>query len=86
MDSHHENNYFGFIHNTRGAESPARTSEGGAARPHYKEKIQYSTGVAGDGTAVKAMHDFGGKEPAMAYLEEELQANDAGPPAASTAS
>ncbi|MFF3145383.1 extracellular solute-binding protein, partial [Streptomyces sp. NPDC057927] len=49
----------------------------------YKNKLQYSTpGVAGDGTAVlvKAIHDFGGKEQALAYLKK-LQANNVGPSA-----
>ncbi|MFJ6314616.1 2-aminoethylphosphonate ABC transporter substrate-binding protein [Streptomyces californicus] len=76
------NNYFGFIHNTKELQTPPRTWEELLA-PAYKEKIQYSTpGVAGDGTAVliKAMHDFGGKEPAMAYLKK-LQANNVGPSA-----
>ncbi|WP_369020859.1 2-aminoethylphosphonate ABC transporter substrate-binding protein [Streptomyces californicus] len=76
------NNYFGFIHNTKELKTPPRTWEELLA-PAYKEKIQYSTpGVAGDGTAVliKAMHDFGGKEPAMAYLKK-LQANNVGPSA-----
>ncbi len=44
----------------------------------YKVKVQYSTpGVAGDGTAllIKALHDFGGKEPAtdLADSEEKRQ-------------
>ncbi|MFD3795136.1 2-aminoethylphosphonate ABC transporter substrate-binding protein [Streptomyces californicus] len=76
------NNYFGFIHNTKELKTPPRTWEELLA-PAYKEKIQYSTpGVAGDGTAVliKAIHDFGGKEPAMAYLKK-LQANNVGPSA-----
>ncbi|WP_369163936.1 2-aminoethylphosphonate ABC transporter substrate-binding protein [Streptomyces sp. AFD10] len=76
------NNYFGFIHNTKELKTPPRTWEELLA-PAYQEKIQYSTpGVAGDGTAVliKAMHDFGGKEPAMAYLKK-LQANNVGPSA-----
>ncbi|MFE9459324.1 2-aminoethylphosphonate ABC transporter substrate-binding protein [Streptomyces californicus] len=76
------NNYFGFVHNTKELKNPPRTWEELLA-PAYKEKIQYSTpGVAGDGTAVliKAMHDFGGKEPAMAYLKK-LQANNVGPSA-----
>ncbi|MFJ2024281.1 2-aminoethylphosphonate ABC transporter substrate-binding protein [Streptomyces sp. NPDC087897] len=76
------NNYFGFIHNTKELKTPPRTWEE-LLDPAYKEKIQYSTpGVAGDGTAVliKAMHDFGGQEPAMAYLKK-LQANNVGPSA-----
>ncbi|MFF0550586.1 2-aminoethylphosphonate ABC transporter substrate-binding protein [Streptomyces sp. NPDC004311] len=74
------NNYFGFIHNKKElAEAPKTWEELLDAR--YKGKLQYSTpGVAGDGTAVliKAMHDFGGKEPAMEYLKK-LQANNVGP-------
>ncbi|MEU2558875.1 2-aminoethylphosphonate ABC transporter substrate-binding protein [Streptomyces longispororuber] len=78
------NNYFGFIYNKKeltGAKAPKTWDEltGGA----YRNKLQYSTpGVAGDGTAVliKAMHDFGGKEPAMKYLGK-LQANNVGPSA-----
>ncbi|MFE3371031.1 2-aminoethylphosphonate ABC transporter substrate-binding protein [Streptomyces sp. NPDC059173] len=76
------NNYFGFIHNKEELASPPRTWEE-LLDPAYQEKIQYSTpGVAGDGTAVliKAMHDFGGKEPAMAYLKK-LQTNNVGPSA-----
>ncbi|NEE06637.1 extracellular solute-binding protein, partial [Streptomyces sp. SID7499] len=71
------NNYFGFIHNKKELKSPPRTWED-LLDPAYKEKVQYSTpGVAGDGTAVliKAMHDFGGQEPAMAYLKK-LQTNN----------
>ncbi|MBV7248039.1 2-aminoethylphosphonate ABC transporter substrate-binding protein, partial [Streptomyces sp. MW-W600-10] len=62
--------------------NPPRTWED-LLDPAYKEKVQYSTpGVAGDGTAVliKAMHDFGGQEPAMAYLKK-LQTNNVGPSA-----
>lgn len=76
------NNYFGFIHNTKELKTPPATWEE-LLDGKYKEKIQYSTpGVAGDGTAVliKAMHDFGGEEPAMAYLKK-LQANNVGPSA-----
>ncbi|ROQ68739.1 2-aminoethylphosphonate transport system substrate-binding protein [Streptomyces sp. 840.1] len=76
------NNYFGFIHNTKELKTPPATWEE-LLDGKYKEKVQYSTpGVAGDGTAVliKAMHDFGGKEPAMAYLKK-LQANNVGPSA-----
>ncbi|WLQ42926.1 2-aminoethylphosphonate ABC transporter substrate-binding protein [Streptomyces laculatispora] len=76
------NNYFGFIHNTKELKTPPATWEE-LLDGKYKEKIQYSTpGVAGDGTAVliKAMHDFGGKGPAMAYLKK-LQANNVGPSA-----
>ncbi|KUF17202.1 2-aminoethylphosphonate ABC transporter substrate-binding protein [Streptomyces silvensis] len=78
------NNYFGFIYNKKelgGSKAPKTWEElTGSA---YKNKLQYSTpGVAGDGTAVliKAMHDFGGKEPAMEYLEK-LQSNNVGPSA-----
>ncbi|MGC5342276.1 2-aminoethylphosphonate ABC transporter substrate-binding protein [Streptomyces sp. DT24] len=76
------NNYFGFVYNKKELKAAPTTWEellGGG----FKEKIQYSTpGVAGDGTAVliKAMHDFGGKEPAMEYLKK-LQANNVGPSA-----
>ncbi|WP_406450454.1 2-aminoethylphosphonate ABC transporter substrate-binding protein [Streptomyces sp. NBC_00876] len=76
------NNYFGFIYNKKELTTPPATWEellGGK----YDEKVQYSTpGIAGDGTAVliKAMHDFGGKEPAMAYLKK-LQSNNVGPSA-----
>ncbi|MET7753943.1 2-aminoethylphosphonate ABC transporter substrate-binding protein [Streptomyces sp. NPDC005389] len=73
-------NYFGFIHNKK--ELPAApTSWEELLDGRFKNKIQYSTpGVAGDGTAVliKAMHDFGGQEPAMEYLKR-LQANNVGP-------
>lgn len=76
------NNYFGFIHNRKELKtSPATWEE--LLDGRYKDRIQYSTpGVAGDGTAVliKAMHDFGGKEPAMAYLKK-LQSNNVGPSA-----
>ncbi|GHC44111.1 2-aminoethylphosphonate ABC transporter substrate-binding protein [Streptomyces flavofungini] len=78
------NNYFGFIHNKKelgGAEAPKTWDE--LTDGTYKNKLQYSTpGVAGDGTAVliKAMHDFGGKEAAMKYLEK-LQSNNVGPSA-----
>ncbi len=74
------NNYFGFIHNKKELKEAPRTWED-LLDPSYKDKLQYSTpGVAGDGTAVviKAMHDFGGKEPAMEYLKK-LQANNVGP-------
>ncbi|MET9951414.1 2-aminoethylphosphonate ABC transporter substrate-binding protein [Streptomyces sp. NPDC006339] len=74
------NNYFGFIHNKKELTTPPTTWEQ-LLDAKYKDRIQYSTpGVAGDGTAVviKAMHDFGGKEPAMEYLKE-LQANNVGP-------
>ncbi|MET9435153.1 2-aminoethylphosphonate ABC transporter substrate-binding protein [Streptomyces sp. NPDC006551] len=74
------NNYFGFIHNKKELPQAPRTWEE-LLGPTYKNKLQYSTpGVAGDGTAVviKAMHDFGGQEPAMEYLKK-LQANNVGP-------
>ncbi|MGW2177792.1 2-aminoethylphosphonate ABC transporter substrate-binding protein [Streptomyces sp. NPDC001732] len=76
------NNYFGFICNKKELKSAPTTWEE-LLDGKFKNKIQYSTpGVAGDGTAVliKAMHDFGGKEPAMAYLKK-LQANNVGPSA-----
>ncbi|QES41789.1 2-aminoethylphosphonate ABC transporter substrate-binding protein [Streptomyces venezuelae] len=78
------NNYFGFIYNKKelgGGKAP-RTWED-LTDSSYKNKVQYSTpGVAGDGTAVliKAMHDFGGKKPAMEYLKK-LQTNNVGPSA-----
>ncbi|MGA4798691.1 2-aminoethylphosphonate ABC transporter substrate-binding protein [Streptomyces lavendulocolor] len=74
------NNYFGFIHNKKELPKAPTTWEE-LLDSRYKDKLQYSTpGVAGDGTAVviKAMHDFGGQEPAMAYLKK-LQANNVGP-------
>ncbi|MFJ7986976.1 2-aminoethylphosphonate ABC transporter substrate-binding protein [Streptomyces sp. NPDC096351] len=74
------NNYFGFVHNKK--ELPtAPTSWEDLLDGRFKDRLQYSTpGVAGDGTAVliKAMHDFGGREPAMEYLKK-LQANNVGP-------
>ncbi|MFJ4968778.1 2-aminoethylphosphonate ABC transporter substrate-binding protein [Streptomyces sp. NPDC088755] len=76
------NNYFGFVYNKKRLTTPPRTWEE-LLDPSYQEKVQYSTpGVAGDGTAVliKAMHDFGGQEPAMAYLKR-LQTNNVGPSA-----
>ncbi|MFD7863335.1 2-aminoethylphosphonate ABC transporter substrate-binding protein [Streptomyces sp. NPDC057682] len=76
------NNYFGFVYNRKELTTPPATWEE-LLDGRYEEKIQYSTpGVAGDGTAVliKAMHDFGGQEPAMAYLKK-LQANNVGPSA-----
>ncbi|MEV8309015.1 2-aminoethylphosphonate ABC transporter substrate-binding protein [Streptomyces flavidovirens] len=75
-------NYFGFVRNTKelkGAKAPKTWED--LLDPSLKGKLQYSTpGVAGDGTAVviKALHDFGGKEPAMEYLKK-LQANNVGP-------
>ncbi|MCJ0872188.1 2-aminoethylphosphonate ABC transporter substrate-binding protein [Streptomyces sp. AP-93] len=74
------NNYFGFIYNKKALAAAPKTWEE-LLDPKYKGKLQYSTpGVAGDGTAVliKAMHDFGGKEPANEYLKK-LQANNVGP-------
>ncbi|MFB7448523.1 2-aminoethylphosphonate ABC transporter substrate-binding protein [Streptomyces sp. NPDC056194] len=74
------NNYFGFVHNKKELPAAPKTWEE-LLGAKYKDKLQYSTpGVAGDGTAVliKAMHDFGGKEPAMEYLKK-LQANNVGP-------
>ncbi|MFF8693498.1 2-aminoethylphosphonate ABC transporter substrate-binding protein [Streptomyces sp. NPDC015144] len=76
------NNYFGFIYNKKELKKAPGTWEA-LLDGTFKNKIQYSTpGVAGDGTAVliKAMHDFGGKEPAMEYLKK-LQANNVGPSA-----
>ncbi|MGV9934990.1 2-aminoethylphosphonate ABC transporter substrate-binding protein [Streptomyces olivaceoviridis] len=76
------NNYFGFVYNKKELKQPPRTWDE-LLGSRYKNKIQYSTpGVAGDGTAVlvKAMHDFGGKEQALAYLKK-LQANNVGPSA-----
>ncbi|GLV81705.1 2-aminoethylphosphonate ABC transporter substrate-binding protein [Streptomyces lavendulae subsp. lavendulae] len=74
------NNYFGFVYNKKELTAAPKTWEE-LLDGKYKGKLQYSTpGVAGDGTAVliKAMHDFGGKEPAMEYLKK-LQANNVGP-------
>ncbi|MET7620440.1 2-aminoethylphosphonate ABC transporter substrate-binding protein [Streptomyces sp. NPDC005408] len=74
------NNFFGFIYNKQELKTAPTTWEE-LLDSSYKDKLQYSTpGVAGDGTAVviKAMHDFGGKAPAMAYLKK-LQANNVGP-------
>ncbi|MEU7319659.1 2-aminoethylphosphonate ABC transporter substrate-binding protein [Streptomyces griseoviridis] len=75
-------NYFGFVHNKKLLKKTPVTwdelLDGG-----YRDKLQYSTpGVAGDGTAVlvKAIHDFGGKDAALAYLKK-LQANNVGPSA-----
>ncbi|WP_432028823.1 2-aminoethylphosphonate ABC transporter substrate-binding protein [Streptomyces sp. 1222.5] len=76
------NNYFGFVYNKKELKQAPRTWDellDGA----YRNKLQYSTpGVAGDGTAVliKAIHDFGGKDRALAYLKK-LQANNVGPSA-----
>ncbi|MER5443667.1 2-aminoethylphosphonate ABC transporter substrate-binding protein [Streptomyces sp. NPDC002790] len=77
------NNYFGFIYNKKELKQQAPTTWEQLLDAKYKNKLQYSTpGIAGDGTAllVKAMHDFGGKEQAMAYLKR-LQANNVGPSA-----
>ncbi|GAA2928965.1 2-aminoethylphosphonate ABC transporter substrate-binding protein [Streptomyces thioluteus] len=74
------NNYFCFIYNTKELKSPPKTWND-LLDDRFKGKLQYSTpGVAGDGTAVliKAMRDFGGKEPAMEYLKK-LQRNNVGP-------
>ncbi|WP_411069292.1 2-aminoethylphosphonate ABC transporter substrate-binding protein [Streptomyces sp. cmx-4-25] len=74
------NNYFGFVHNKKELPTAPRTWEE-LLDKKYENRLQYSTpGVAGDGTAVliKAMHDFGGREPAMEYLKK-LQANNVGP-------
>ncbi|MGW8504783.1 2-aminoethylphosphonate ABC transporter substrate-binding protein [Streptomyces sp. CLCI03] len=74
------NNYFGFVHNKKELPEAPKTWEE-LLDAKYKGKLQYSTpGVAGDGTAVliKAMHDFGGQEPAMEFLKK-LQANNVGP-------
>ncbi|WP_030209364.1 2-aminoethylphosphonate ABC transporter substrate-binding protein [Streptomyces sp. NRRL S-87] len=74
------NNYFGFVYNKKELTKAPTTWEE-LLDATYKGKLQYSTpGVAGDGTAVliKAMHDFGGQAPALAYLKK-LQANSVGP-------
>jgi 2-aminoethylphosphonate transport system substrate-binding protein len=76
------NNYLCFIYNTKELSSPPKTWDD-LLDGTFKNKLQYSTpGVAGDGTAVviKAMHDLGGKGPAMDYLKK-LQANNVGPSA-----
>ncbi|MFB6958524.1 2-aminoethylphosphonate ABC transporter substrate-binding protein [Streptomyces sp. NPDC056309] len=76
------NNYFGFVYNKKELKQAPTTWEQ-LLDGKYKNKLQYSTpGVAGDGTAVlvKAMHDFGGKDAALAYLKK-LQANNVGPSA-----
>ncbi|MFD3423083.1 2-aminoethylphosphonate ABC transporter substrate-binding protein [Streptomyces decoyicus] len=74
------NNYFCFIHNTKELkQAPATWQDLLDAK--FRNKLQYSTpGVAGDGTAVliKALHDFGGRRPAMDFLKK-LQANNVGP-------
>ncbi|MEV4940025.1 2-aminoethylphosphonate ABC transporter substrate-binding protein [Streptomyces zaomyceticus] len=74
------NNYFGFVHNEKELPAAPKSWEE-LLDAKFENRIQYSTpGVAGDGTAVliKAMHDFGGREPAMEYLKK-LQANNVGP-------
>lgn len=76
------NNYFGFVYNKKELTQPPKTWQE-LLDGKYKNKLQYSTpGVAGDGTAVliKAVHDFGGKQPALDYLGK-LQANNVGPSA-----
>ncbi|GAA3142585.1 2-aminoethylphosphonate ABC transporter substrate-binding protein [Streptomyces echinatus] len=76
------NNYFGFVYNKKELKQAPRTWDE-LLDGTYKNKLQYSTpGVAGDGTAVliKAIHDFGGKDQALAYLKK-LQANNVGPSA-----
>ncbi|MFG3584262.1 2-aminoethylphosphonate ABC transporter substrate-binding protein [Streptomyces sp. NPDC047990] len=76
------NNYFGFVYNKKELKQAPATWDELLGAP-YKNKLQYSTpGVAGDGTAVliKAIHDFGGKDAALAYLKK-LQANNVGPSA-----
>ncbi|MEV8595428.1 2-aminoethylphosphonate ABC transporter substrate-binding protein [Streptomyces sp. NPDC052012] len=76
------NNYFGFIHNKKELKQAPTTWEE-LLDGKFKNKLQYSTpGVAGDGTAVliKAMHDFGGEQPALEYLKK-LQKNNVGPSA-----
>ncbi|MFD9098483.1 2-aminoethylphosphonate ABC transporter substrate-binding protein [Streptomyces collinus] len=75
-------NYFGFVYNKKELKRAPRTWDELLGR-RYENRLQYSTpGVAGDGTAalVKAVHDFGGKEQALAYLKR-LQANNVGPSA-----
>ncbi|MFD7877206.1 2-aminoethylphosphonate ABC transporter substrate-binding protein [Streptomyces sp. NPDC059766] len=76
------NNYFGFVYNKKELKQ-APTTWQELLDGKYRDKLQYSTpGVAGDGTAVliKAIHDFGGKDAALAYLKK-LQANNVGPSA-----
>ncbi|MFJ7156611.1 2-aminoethylphosphonate ABC transporter substrate-binding protein [Streptomyces sp. NPDC101118] len=74
------NNYFGFVYNKKElAQAPTTWEQ--LLDGRFKGRLQYSTpGVAGDGTAVliKAMHDFGGQQPALDYLKK-LQANNVGP-------
>ncbi|MFC9280085.1 2-aminoethylphosphonate ABC transporter substrate-binding protein [Streptomyces collinus] len=76
------NNYFGFVYSKKELKRAPKTWDE-LLDGTYRNKLQYSTpGVAGDGTAVlvKAVHDFGGKAPALAYLKK-LQANNVGPSA-----
>ncbi|MGW1213560.1 2-aminoethylphosphonate ABC transporter substrate-binding protein [Streptomyces sp. NPDC002499] len=76
------NNYFAFVYD-KGQLKQAPTTWDELLDGRYKNKLQYSTpGVAGDGTAVliKAIHDFGGKDAALAYLKK-LQSNNVGPSA-----
>ncbi|QHA04923.1 2-aminoethylphosphonate ABC transporter substrate-binding protein [Streptomyces broussonetiae] len=75
-------NYFGFVYNKKELKQAPKTWNE-LLDPQYKNKLQYSTpGVAGDGTAVliKAVHDFGDKGQALAFLKK-LQANNVGPSA-----
>ncbi|MFI0737710.1 2-aminoethylphosphonate ABC transporter substrate-binding protein [Streptomyces sp. NPDC021100] len=75
------NNYFCFIYHTKERKDGPPKTWRDLLDGRFQGKLQYSTpGVAGDGTAVliKAMHDLGGREPAMAYLKE-LQKNNVGP-------
>ncbi|MER5783249.1 2-aminoethylphosphonate ABC transporter substrate-binding protein [Streptomyces mobaraensis] len=74
-------NYFCFIHNAKGLKDGPPKTWRDLLDGRFKGKLQYSTpGVAGDGTAVliKAVHDLGGRRPAMDYLKE-LQKNNVGP-------
>ncbi|EMF01380.1 2-aminoethylphosphonate ABC transporter substrate-binding protein [Streptomyces mobaraensis NBRC 13819 = DSM 40847] len=74
-------NYFCFIHNSEELKDGPPKTWRDLLDGRFKGKLQYSTpGVAGDGTAVliKAVHDLGGRRPAMAYLKE-LQKNNVGP-------
>lgn len=74
------NNYFSFIYNKKELSAPPKTWDD-LLDKKFRNRLQYSTpGVAGDGTAlvIKALHDFGGQEPAMAYLKK-LQENNVGP-------
>lgn len=73
-------NYASFVHNTERLKQ-APTTWKDLLDPKFEGRLQYSTpGVAGDGTAVliKAMHDFGGLQPAVDYLKK-LQRNNVGP-------